>query len=824
MRMALTACVMAAASVAFGQCGPALTGRIGGGVAVTHTANSGTQVIGMGTRFAVVDVSNLPAANVVSSLELDSPVEAIADRSSLDFWVLTSSKIYEVETTSLSGPRILFQSALGPINLGQGVFAPELDGVRALAQKQQFQYVTGESGTYVLVEGQTRGWVPGRGQDLLVHDGRVWMATDIDVVQVTHTAMGQNANLVYGLPLMVQGVRQKVLGLGESGSTVYALTTSPTGTETTLWVLGADGNQLSVQASRTVPISGVMRARLTQSGSTLYICCGEAGTCYFNISAPNNPGYIGRVATEASDQSMSVHGTAGFIARGAGGMRIVDLSAGGAPATIGTMAIAPGHPLDVDVFADTYVVTANGLAGMTVLQADTTPLTPFVRGSLDFGAATRVSTTTFAAFFVTPTGITAVSYQNPATPVVAGIVTLPGQLPLDVLVFGQKLLVLSDTTLFCYDISGTYLNPPLLSSVTLQQPANPGAQMTLGQDRVYIASWDRVMAYSIAASTGALTYDRAVVMPAGEEVRQISSRVTGVPTAPDYLAVVTGKVTTGSANPRYEVQARLYGWRVVPLPRTLVQQGVWAITSELMVDELDEVHVPGASMNGTLLCVEVVDRVWYGDIANQGAPADLGSAPTGFAEGGGIRAGASAIYVGGGRGGLVTLKRQFSSEPSARGVFLSPITPACGDTAVLTASFAGAPTPSAYQWFDLITLQPVMDGVQGDGSVASGAGTAQLTISNLAAGVMRFRCDATNSCGTGSAVGDAYEVPACPAGCETDYNQDGNADQSDVAYLVDVVAGGPNPTGLDPDFTRDGNVDQDDIAALINVIAGGPCP
>jgi hypothetical protein len=60
--------------------------------------------------------------------------------------------------------------------------------------------------------------------------------------------------------------------------------------------------------------------------------------------------------------------------------------------------------------------------------------------------------------------------------------------------------------------------------------------------------------------------------------------------------------------------------------------------------------------------------------------------------------------------------------------------------------------------------------------------------------------------------------------CDPDVNQDGNVDQDDVSYLINVVGGGPNPTGIDPDFNRDGNVDQDDIAALINVVAGGPCP
>jgi hypothetical protein len=60
--------------------------------------------------------------------------------------------------------------------------------------------------------------------------------------------------------------------------------------------------------------------------------------------------------------------------------------------------------------------------------------------------------------------------------------------------------------------------------------------------------------------------------------------------------------------------------------------------------------------------------------------------------------------------------------------------------------------------------------------------------------------------------------------CDPDYNQDGNIDQDDVAYLVNVIAGGPNPSGRDPDFNGDGNIDQDDYRALVDVVAGGPCP
>jgi hypothetical protein len=50
------------------------------------------------------------------------------------------------------------------------------------------------------------------------------------------------------------------------------------------------------------------------------------------------------------------------------------------------------------------------------------------------------------------------------------------------------------------------------------------------------------------------------------------------------------------------------------------------------------------------------------------------------------------------------------------------------------------------------------------------------------------------------------------------------ADQGDVDYLVNVIAGGGNPTGVDADFNQDGVADQGDVDALVNVVAGGPCP
>jgi len=68
------------------------------------------------------------------------------------------------------------------------------------------------------------------------------------------------------------------------------------------------------------------------------------------------------------------------------------------------------------------------------------------------------------------------------------------------------------------------------------------------------------------------------------------------------------------------------------------------------------------------------------------------------------------------------------------------------------------------------------------------------------------------------------QVVDCEGCCDGDINQDGNVDQDDTTYLIQIVAGGENPSGTDPDFNRDGNVDQDDVLAYINYAGGAGCP
>ena len=77
----------------------------------------------------------------------------------------------------------------------------------------------------------------------------------------------------------------------------------------------------------------------------------------------------------------------------------------------------------------------------------------------------------------------------------------------------------------------------------------------------------------------------------------------------------------------------------------------------------------------------------------------------------------------------------------------------------------------------------------------------------------------------GAFIVDVLDIalPIAPP-CQTDLNNDGNTDQGDVDYLINVIAGGANPENIDPDFNNDGNADQGDVDSFINVVAGAPCP
>jgi hypothetical protein len=126
--------------------------------------------------------------------------------------------------------------------------------------------------------------------------------------------------------------------------------------------------------------------------------------------------------------------------------------------------------------------------------------------------------------------------------------------------------------------------------------------------------------------------------------------------------------------------------------------------------------------------------------------------------------------------------------------------------------------PATGQW---VALQ---HGAMPWGTFIAGETSSVLRVTNISAGdldgegTLTVRCRVGNGCGYVSTDAARVSVKS------PDLNQDGNADQDDVVYLIGVIGGEPNWSGVDPDLSGDGNADQDDVVALVNWLSGGGCP
>ncbi len=167
----------------------------------------------------------------------------------------------------------------------------------------------------------------------------------------------------------------------------------------------------------------------------------------------------------------------------------------------------------------------------------------------------------------------------------------------------------------------------------------------------------------------------------------------------------------------------------------------------------------------------------------------------------------------------------YPGQNSGRNYQIQSLSLADGDSIAASAPAAGSTLQQAWNNADVSGLSPVLP--QNLGGLVVAARIVYDVDSN---GLFQ---DPTLPGGNNASTDEAYNallyignttpLPGAQT-CDPDVNQDGNADQGDVDYIINVIAGGENATNIDPDFNLDGNADQGDIDALINVIAGGNCP
>jgi hypothetical protein len=116
----------------------------------------------------------------------------------------------------------------------------------------------------------------------------------------------------------------------------------------------------------------------------------------------------------------------------------------------------------------------------------------------------------------------------------------------------------------------------------------------------------------------------------------------------------------------------------------------------------------------------------------------------------------------------------------------------------------------------------LVDGTVAGVGTVSGSRSASLHIENVGRGAAGlYSCTANDTCQTITLTSTLVTIGLR---CDPDMNADGNVDQGDIDYLINIIAGGDNPENRDADFNLDGNADASDVDALINVVAGGGCP
>lgn len=135
-----------------------------------------------------------------------------------------------------------------------------------------------------------------------------------------------------------------------------------------------------------------------------------------------------------------------------------------------------------------------------------------------------------------------------------------------------------------------------------------------------------------------------------------------------------------------------------------------------------------------------------------------------------------------------------------------------GERARLMLRVSGTP-PMTYQWRR--SGVPIPGGTGQTNGPSDGDYSVLLTPPITEASV--FDCVVTGLCG--QATSAPFAVRAGPP----DFDGDGVANLADVGRLVEAISGG-EPCSGSPDVNQDGNADQDDIAAFVDWVLSGTCP
>ncbi|GEP42064.1 carboxypeptidase regulatory-like domain-containing protein [Brevifollis gellanilyticus] len=193
-----------------------------------------------------------------------------------------------------------------------------------------------------------------------------------------------------------------------------------------------------------VDIPGFANAVAVQ-GSYAYVAAGASGLQVVDVSDPRNPVIVGSLDTPGNANDVRVSGNLAYVADGTAGLRVISIAKPTAPVSIGSVD-TPGEAWDL-VLVGTRVYLADGSEGLKVIDASV-PSVPSIIGSLIVNGTAKgvdVSGTT-VALAVGYGGLLVVDVANPAQPVLVGTAAYSSADARDVALSGTYAFV-ADTSL-----------------------------------------------------------------------------------------------------------------------------------------------------------------------------------------------------------------------------------------------------------------------------------------------------------------------------------------------------------------------------------------
>lgn len=199
------------------------------------------------------------------------------------------------------------------------------------------------------------------------------------------------------------------------------------------------------------------------SGNHAYVAAGAAGLQIVDVSDRKLPRIVGSLDTPGNANDVRVVGNRVYIADGSAGLQIIDVTNPTSPSLLGSVD-TPGEAQDV-VVVGTRAYVADGAAGLHIINVSN-PSAPVILGTIDTsGTAKGVDVSgSFAAVADGPNAVRIVDVADDANPQIVGNVTINGDVK-DLVVRGSLAYVAAFTGGFQIVDFSTPSNPRVVGSV-----------------------------------------------------------------------------------------------------------------------------------------------------------------------------------------------------------------------------------------------------------------------------------------------------------------------------------------------------------------------